>query len=182
LKKGVSKNLILLNLFFALLVLLPQPLSLLLPFSFYPSLCIAYHVALPLLFLFFALLVFFDFLVSLSYNPFISFLLSIMPILLPHTHIFLFFSFILSFHTLPSSLLSLACPTAQSHNLPLSFFLPLYPITTHTFFPFYLILPCLSSQAHTHILSPSLCPFFFMLPHTHPSSLFIDTNKVEKNT
>jgi hypothetical protein len=105
---------------------------------------------------FFSLLIFFDFLVCLSYNPSLSFLLSIMPILLPHTHThththFFSFSFISSCHTLHSSSFS---PT----------YLP-----THTHIPFFplLVLP------HTHIIS--LFPFFYpsiLLPHT-PSSLSI---------
>jgi hypothetical protein len=162
LKEGVSKNLILLNLFFCLACLIaptPFPFATFFLLSFF--MCCLSCCPSPFLPFFCpsCFLWFFGVLV-LTTPLFLSFFLSCLSYC--HTHTFSFsFSFILSFHTFPSSLLSLACPTAHSHNLPLSFFLPLYPITTLTFFPFYLILPCLSSQAHIHILSPSLCPFFF---------------------
>jgi hypothetical protein len=138
-----------------LLVLLPQPFSLLLPFSFFPSLCIAYHVALPPLFLFFPFLFSLIFWCACPTTPlFRSFFLSCLSYCHTHTHThthFFSFSFISSCHTLHSSSFS---PT----------YLP-----THTHIPFFplLVLP------HTHIIS--LFPFFYpsiLLPHT-PSSLSI---------
>jgi hypothetical protein len=122
LKDGVNKNLILLNpSFYLACPIAPPPLSL---FMSYLSYCFSFF------FLFLTPLLFSLFLACLSYYPFLSFLTSTLPILLPHT-----------------LLLSLFLSCCHTH--PFSVFLPYLFSHTYTHTPSFPFLPCLSYHTFT---------------------------------